>query len=373
MLANLLTLGVALLVSGLLAEATVLLVHGEQPKFPRHVVAALWGLRYNEPNAEYRHKSADMTTTFRINAQGMRDDRDFAYAKPLGVKRIVSLGDSFTIGYEVDVDRTFSSVLERELRAAGHRVEVLNAGVSGFSNAEELLYLERELIRYAPDLVLVSFYGNDFVDNVRTGLFALEGDELVALSHDYVPAGRLGNFLNTNWVFNFLSERSNAFVFVKEEATKALKRAIVEQGLRRIDEAAAKAEAGGGAAAEPEPEAAAEADYESRLAVAILERMYAFCRERGIPLVIQSIPDLLPPATPGAPPEQWDLVELFPAEAFDFDRPGVAFAPARDWLEAQRDGRLLYWMRSHRHWTPLSHEISGRGLARLVLRERLLE
>src|SRR4029453_16189824 len=83
------------------AELAVTLGLGEQVKFPRHVVAAPWGLRFNEPGAVYRHKSADVEVWFRIDQQGMRDDRDFAYAKPPGVKRIVSLGDSFKIGYEV--------------------------------------------------------------------------------------------------------------------------------------------------------------------------------------------------------------------------------------------------------------------------------
>ena len=74
------------------------MVNGEQPKFPWHVVEAEWGLRYNEPEARYRHKSADVNIRFRINAQGMRADHDYSYSKPEGVKRIVSLGDSFTIG-----------------------------------------------------------------------------------------------------------------------------------------------------------------------------------------------------------------------------------------------------------------------------------
>jgi hypothetical protein len=142
------------------------------------VVEAPWGLRYNDPGSKYRHKSADGTWWFRINRQGMRDNRDFSYKKPDGVKRIISLGDSFTIGYQVDVDQTFSAVLERELQKAGHDVEVLNAGVSGFSNAEEALYLERELLKYDPDLVVLSFYSNDLTDNVRTGLFRLKDGNL---------------------------------------------------------------------------------------------------------------------------------------------------------------------------------------------------
>ena len=66
---------------------------------------------------------------------------------------------------------------------------MLNAGVSGFSSAEECLYLERELMKYRPDLVIVSFCPNDLDDNVRTGLFKLEGDQLVEGRETYVPAG----------------------------------------------------------------------------------------------------------------------------------------------------------------------------------------
>src|SRR5262249_44912878 len=148
------------------------------------------------------------------------------YEKPPGVQRIVVLGDSFAIGYEVDVEQTFAMVLERELQHKNLKVEVLNAGVSGNSTAEEDLYLEREVIKYQPDVVVTSFYDNDFLDNIRANLFRLDGDTLVAVRESYVPAGRLGNFLNTNIVFNLLSERSNAFAFAKEQLTLVTKRVM---------------------------------------------------------------------------------------------------------------------------------------------------
>ena len=46
--------------AALVAELCVRIFVGEQPKFPRHVVEAPWGLRYNQPGARYRHKSADV-------------------------------------------------------------------------------------------------------------------------------------------------------------------------------------------------------------------------------------------------------------------------------------------------------------------------
>ncbi|MBK7875211.1 MAG: hypothetical protein IPJ77_05595 [Planctomycetes bacterium] len=326
----------------LAAEFGVRLVLGEQPKFPRHVVRAPWGLRRNAPNAVYRHASADVDVEFRINSRGLRDDREHAYAKPDGLRRIVCLGDSFTIGYEVDEADCFARVLERELRASGLRVDVLNAGVSGFSTAEEVLYLERELARYEPDLVILSFFGNDLADNVRTGLFALHEGRLEPAADEYVPAGRLGDFLNTNVVFNWLSEHSDAFVVLKERLTKEVKRDMVES------ERTARTPA-----LDP-------ATHERRLCAALYERLYAWTRSHEIPLVVQSIPF----------PDDADekvLVDSFPLEDFDVDREGLVFVPARTVLQPLTGKELLYWRRSHAHWTPRAHEASGRELARVVL------
>ena len=354
-------LGFSLLLSLLLAEVLVLLVMGEQPKFPRHVVRAPWGLRYNDPGSTYRHKSADMTTSFRINHQGMRSDRDFAYEKPPGGKRIVSLGDSFTMGFEVDVDQCFSSVLESELRQSGLNVEVLNAGVSGFSNAEELLYLERELIKYAPDTVLVSFYGNDPEDNLRSKLFRLEAGRLVAQNAEYVPGGRLADFLNTNVLFNLLSERSNAFALAKEQITSATRRDVIDKHIEGMGD---RSQAG----APPR-----EDDAGAALTAAIFERLFAFLKARNIPLVIQSIPIPAPSTSPGATSGPRRLVEWFPLARFDVHRAGLSFVSAKDVLEPSSDTQLLYWTRSHGHWTPFSHALSGRRLAELMQSEKLLQ
>jgi lysophospholipase L1-like esterase len=338
-----------------MVEGMVLLLYGEQVRFPRHVVEAPWGLRYNDPGSEYRHKSADGTWRFQINEQGMRDGREFAYDKPIGAKRIISLGDSFTIGYEVDVDQTFSAVLERELAGAGYDVQVLNAGVSGFSNAEEALYLERELLRYDPDVVVLSYFINDLTDNVRTGLFRLNDGRLETGAESYVPAGRLGNFLNSSWFFNLLSERSNAFAFIKERATAIVKAEMVranEENLLDDQQSGSEHKSGPGAE---------ERDPERELAAAILQRTYEQLRERGIPFIIQSIPTEV----------GQDLVESFPSEEFDLDQPGLYFVSMRDELLPHVGQQQLYWHQSHFHWTPFSHDKSGRALATLIVEERL--
>jgi GDSL-like lipase/acylhydrolase family protein len=346
------------LLTCLLCEFLVRVTVGQRPKFPRRVVEGPFGIRINEPGAVYRHQSADVSIWFRINSKGLRADRDYPYEKPPGVQRIVCLGDSFTCGYEVDVEDCFTRVVERELTAGGFKVEVLNAGVSGFGTAEELLYLERELIKYSPDVVLISFYGNDFSDNVRSDLFTLDHGRLESRHERYVPLGAVGNFLNSNWLFNLLSERSDAFALAKESTTRILKGRLVEENLAAIDEATAK-QAGSTA---PKSE---KADYPVALTVALYERLYAFCRGRNLALVIQSIPANRENPTA--------LVDLFPRDRFDVARPGLCFQSDKELLDPSLQTELLYWKRSTGHWTPFSHRVCGKALAERIVKEGLLK
>jgi hypothetical protein len=89
------------------------------------------------------------------------------------VYRILVLGDSQTEGW-VNNDEHFSAQLELRLneRSADRRFEVLNAGVSAYSPAHELLWYEHHGARLQPDLVVLAFYpGNDIWDLMDTGVF----------------------------------------------------------------------------------------------------------------------------------------------------------------------------------------------------------
>jgi len=342
-----LLLTVSLLVSAAILEIGVLAILGERVKFPRRVVGAPFGVRINQPNAQYGHSSADVSVSFRINGKGLRADREYAFEKPEGVRRIVAIGDSYTVGFEVEGHETFSSVLEAELRKRGHNVEVLNAGVSGYGSAEACVYLERELLRYDPDIVLISFFGNDLVDNLRSNLYALENGKLREANQSYVPAGRLGNFLNTNSLMNFLSEYSNAFAAGKETLTNLVKQHLVSANIEVLSAAESK-----------EQVAIDRADYARTLTAAIYERLHTITAERGIPLVIQSIP------TRRFNPLR--LVEVFPLDAFPVDREDVGFFAAKTVLDPWTGRRQLYHDHSQDHWTPFAHELAGQALADLI-------
>ncbi|HEY3073561.1 MAG TPA: SGNH/GDSL hydrolase family protein [Burkholderiales bacterium] len=113
----------------------------------------------------------------KISAQGLRD-REHTVAKPAGTYRIAVLGDSYAEAMQVEVERTFWSLLPKRLEscgfAPGKRIETVNFGVSGYGTGHELLTLRERVWPYSPDMVLLAFFpGND----VRNNSKALEGEK----------------------------------------------------------------------------------------------------------------------------------------------------------------------------------------------------
>ena len=98
------------------------------------------------------------------------------------------MGDSYTEGFHVDLEKTWPKLLERRLneRGGGLKYEVINAGRSSMGTGTEYLYYYlKQGQSYHPDLVLVLFIPNDFRDNVRDlsgrlqPYFFLEGESLI--------------------------------------------------------------------------------------------------------------------------------------------------------------------------------------------------
>lgn len=115
------------------------------------------------------------------NAAGFRRDEEVVRERQPGTLRILSLGDSFTAGYRVDQEETFSHLLEEHLEATGRwrEVEVLISVVE--EPPTGLHYLTTEGLRWRPDLVLLGItLGNDLAQTHATldprGELRLEDD-----------------------------------------------------------------------------------------------------------------------------------------------------------------------------------------------------
>jgi lysophospholipase L1-like esterase len=110
------------------------------------------------PKRRYRLADGGVCT---VNSAGYRGP-EFAIPKPAGIFRIVAMGGSSTFSYETDDAGIWTRLLEEKLRARfGAFIEVVNAGVPGYSafhSKINYLYRIREL---EPDAVLVYHTWND--------------------------------------------------------------------------------------------------------------------------------------------------------------------------------------------------------------------
>lgn len=198
---------------------------------PRYVSSAPWGVRGNISNAKYWHHTPETNVEFRINSQGLRADREYPLTPPADVCRIAVFGDSFFMGYELDVRDAFTSQLETALLSHGIRAEVLNFSVSGFGTAEMLRTYEGYARRFNPDAVIFQWHSTDIDDNLRSNLYRLEAGRLIGAAKTYLPAAKAQDFLQQFWLYRMLGDHSHMYAFARERVGRLAKEVLAD--LRR--------------------------------------------------------------------------------------------------------------------------------------------
>jgi acyl-CoA thioesterase-1 len=73
----------------------------------------------------------------------------------------VILGDSLSAGYGVRIDKSWPSLLEKNIINNGLPFEVINAGISGDTTSGGLYRLPKLLSRHEPQIVILELGGND--------------------------------------------------------------------------------------------------------------------------------------------------------------------------------------------------------------------
>lgn len=116
------------------------------------------------PNSQCTYRSKEWSVKFTVNSLGLRD-REYTRQTPQGTARIIVVGDSFTEGFGVSEQDNFSSKLAVLLNTTADKpIEVLNAGVMGYSPTLEYLALKHKLLNLKPDIVILAFDLTDFHD-----------------------------------------------------------------------------------------------------------------------------------------------------------------------------------------------------------------
>lgn len=186
---------------------TALYVSPERDRFWKYDSLLGWA---HQPGQEGVFETPQFRSVVRINEKGLRD-RSHPYERQGDTQRILVLGDSFAWGYGVEESERFSQQLEESLGA-----EVINAGVSGYSTDQELLWYQNEGIKYETDLVILVIAGNDVGDNDRLLVntiyykpkFIIEEGQLVPTGHPVPKTSTQGRFIYS------LSQRSALAYFL---------------------------------------------------------------------------------------------------------------------------------------------------------------
>src|SRR5262245_37917463 len=184
------TLGVSLLLAFLCIEILVRVSGNDRPLAWRPDPQRGWR---QIPGAKLRW-TEEGDGLVEINALGLRD-RERTIAKKPGTYRIAVFGDSMTEAVQVNLEQTYTQLLEKRLRDHGWNVEVINFGVSGYSPLQGYLTFEIAGKAFQPDLVLHAvFTDNDIADCVRSlaagqvGAPFVVDDESSVLDIDYSGA-----------------------------------------------------------------------------------------------------------------------------------------------------------------------------------------
>lgn len=136
------------------------------------------------PNHEGVFFRKEFMNKMQLNNFGSHDAKDYDEEKAEDSCRIILIGDSITEGAQVNVDKTFSHLLEKMLN--GHYkintsdnalkkvYETYNLGVSGYGTAQEFLMLKEFALKYKPDIVIL---GVAVLNDIRNNVFALDKDK----------------------------------------------------------------------------------------------------------------------------------------------------------------------------------------------------
>jgi len=94
----------------------------------------------------------------RVNTEGFRG-KLYPKKKMENSLRLVCLGDSSTFGMGVEGYLVYSSLLEKEMKNClpNRNIEVINAGVIGYTGFQGLQVFKNKILDYSPDIVILCF------------------------------------------------------------------------------------------------------------------------------------------------------------------------------------------------------------------------
>lgn len=109
-----------------------------------------------------------MLTTFHVNAAN--------------VPAVLVFGDSLSAGYGIDVDQSWTALLQARLQSQGYEHRVVNASISGDTSEGGAARIDQAIEEFGPVLVILELGGNDGLRGIPAGTMRNNLDRIIAAS-----------------------------------------------------------------------------------------------------------------------------------------------------------------------------------------------
>lgn len=331
------------------------------------------------PSREYLSFSENNhAITWKTNSWGWKD-KEWSLQKAPGIYRIAVLGDSYVEALQVESNRNFLSLAEAKMRAQGIQTEWMNFGRSGFTQTEEWYVLQKDVLPFKPDLVILFFFPSNDIEDMDKATsteylrpfvhLSPEGKWLLDTSFcnswEFKIKCFLQPFKDRSVLISFLIKRYN-HVSRQWYARKVNKRNQNKEGVKKIG--------GSLSLGTKSPAPHFEKDYD--LSKQLIKEMVRLCRSHGIRfmLVTTDTPAYLPEIE-----ERYRKIdETFDPYFFDEDSRKFSNSLSIPYLGLQKPFRETYfkaglplhwkvgspWSYSGQgHWNYSGHEVVAENLA----------
>ena len=126
-------------------------------------------LKYMPNQLGTYRKQNEIAAEYRINSSGWNSGySEYSVKKGKNERRVCIIGDSYIEALQVRYDRSAAEILEKKLSSVGDRSTVFRFGLSGAPLSQYIFMLEKEVLAYHPDVVIINLVHNDFEESVRT-------------------------------------------------------------------------------------------------------------------------------------------------------------------------------------------------------------
>jgi peptidoglycan/LPS O-acetylase OafA/YrhL len=133
---------------------------GEYPALTEHPTR-VYGLKSNK-TTHLKYNNYDYI--LKTNSYGLASPEILADKADSDIYRILVIGDAFAMPEGMEYERSFPCLLEKDLQKKypGKKIQVVNAGVTGYGPMEESAQLSELCPVFKPDLVVYEFFINEF-------------------------------------------------------------------------------------------------------------------------------------------------------------------------------------------------------------------